>query len=172
MKMNKTFHYAALFGLVSLLSACGGDDGKPGNPGEPGGPPAMVIDTLVVSFDPVQMQSGVATVNYRVTNQDDEPVVGIPSATFIAAQLLPQGYTNAGNASQWQYFTSESCNDSCPGEYVDHKNGRYSYTFSAGFDGLNDVGYQAGATQRIVVKLGGDSLADGTSLPITNQHFD
>ncbi|MCG9713671.1 OmcA/MtrC family decaheme c-type cytochrome [Shewanella insulae] len=172
MKINKTFHYAALFGLISLLSACGGDDGKPGNPGEPGGPPAMVIDTLVVSFDPVQMQSGVATVNYRVTNQDDEPVVGIPSATFIAAQLLPQGYTNAGNASQWQYFTSESCNDSCPGEYVDHRNGNYSYTFSAAFDGLNDVGYQAGATQRIVVKLGGDSLADGTSLPITNQHFD
>ncbi len=172
MKMNNPICYVALFGLITLLSACGGDDGKPGNPGEPGGPPAMVIDDLHITFDQVDMEGGVATVNYRVTNQNDEPVVGVPTATFIAAQLLPQGYTNAGNSSQWQYFTSENCNASCPGSYVDHKNGNYSYTFSAAFDGMNDISYQAGATQRIVVKMGGDTLADGTSLPITNQHFD
>ncbi|MCL1042147.1 OmcA/MtrC family decaheme c-type cytochrome [Shewanella marisflavi] len=172
MKMNNPICYVALFGLMTLLSACGGDDGKPGNPGEPGGPPAMVIDDLHITFDQVDMEGGVATVNYRVTNQNDEPVVGVPTATFIAAQLLPQGYTNAGNSSQWQYFTSENCNASCPGSYVDHKNGNYSYTFSAAFDGMNDISYQAGATQRIVVKMGGDTLADGTSLPITNQHFD
>ncbi|ASJ96295.1 OmcA/MtrC family decaheme c-type cytochrome [Shewanella marisflavi] len=172
MKMNNPICYVALLGLMTLLSACGGDDGKPGNPGEPGGPPAMVIDDLHITFDQVDMEGGVATVNYRVTNQNDEPVVGVPTATFIAAQLLPQGYTNAGNSSQWQYFTSENCNASCPGSYVDHKNGNYSYTFSAAFDGMNDISYQAGATQRIVVKMGGDTLADGTSLPITNQHFD
>ena len=171
-KMTNIRYYGAAIGLAILLSACGGDDGTPGNPGEPGGPPAMDISTLQISFDEVAMQDGIATLNYRVTNQDDEPVVGVATSTFIAAQLLPQGYTNAGNSSQWQYFTSETCATSCPGEYIDYKNGNYSYTFSAAFNGMNEVSYEAGATQRIVVKIGGDSLPDGTPLPVTNQHFD
>lgn len=171
-KITKITHYGAAIGLAIVLSACGGDDGTPGNPGEPGGPPAMDINTLQISFDEVAMQYGVATVNYRVTNQDDEPVVGVATSTFIAAQLLPQGYTNAGDSSQWQYFISETCATNCPGQYIDYKNGNYSYTFSAAFNEMNDVTYQAGATQRIVVKVGGDSLPDGTQLPVTNQHFD
>lgn len=166
---NKSIQLAT---LALLLAACGGDDGEAGNPGEPGGPPASDISALMVEINDVALNSGIATINYRISNQDDEPVVGIPSTTFIAAQLLPQGYTNAGNSSQWQYFTSESCATSCAGEFVDHKNGKYSYTFSAAFDGMNDVNYMAGATQRIVIKIGGDALADGTMLPTTNQHYD
>ncbi|WP_076408541.1 OmcA/MtrC family decaheme c-type cytochrome [Shewanella sp. UCD-KL12] len=158
--------------LTILLAACGGDDGSPGNPGEPGGPPATEISSLMIAVDDVSMNSGIATVNYSISNQDDEPVVGVSTPTFIASQLLPQGYTNAGNSSQWQYFTSESCSTSCTGELVDHRNGQYSYTFSAAFDGMNDMSYMAGATQRLVIKVGGDSLADGTELPVTNQHFD
>ncbi|QDO86762.1 OmcA/MtrC family decaheme c-type cytochrome [Shewanella psychropiezotolerans] len=158
--------------LALLLTACGGDDGEPGNPGEPGGPPATDISSLNVEVNEVIFTHGVATVNYSVNNQDDEPIVGIPSSTYIAAQLLPQGFTNAGNSSQWQYFTSESCTSSCTGEFVDHKNGKYSYTFSAAFDGMNEMSYLPGATQRIVIKIGGDSLPDGTALPTTNQNFD
>ncbi|WP_394200495.1 OmcA/MtrC family decaheme c-type cytochrome [Shewanella waksmanii] len=158
--------------VAALLTACGGDDGKPGNPGEPGGPPASEIAQLVVEVNEVQLNNNIATINYRVTNEDDEPVVGIPSSTYIASQLLPQGYTNAGNSSQWQYFTSESCSPDCPGEFVDHRNGQYSYTFSGTFDGMNDVSYIAGSTQRLVIKIGGDNLPDGTPLPITNQHYD
>lgn len=171
-KMTHLNRYAATLAVAFILSACGGDDGTPGQPGEPGGPPAMTVDTLKIAIDDVSMQSGIATVNYRVTNQDDEPVVGVPSATFIAAQLLPQGYTNAGNSSQWQFFTSQNCPARCTGDYVDYKNGDYSYTFDAPFDGMNDISYQAGATQRLVIKMGGDSLADGTVLPVTNQHID
>ncbi|MGP1782755.1 cytochrome C, partial [Shewanella frigidimarina] len=116
--------------LIAMLTACGGDDGSPGNPGEPGGPPASEINSLDITVNEVLFDSGVATVNYRITNESDEPVVGVPSATYIAAQLLPMGYTNAGNASQWQYITSQSCPGSkCLGEFVDHKNGKYSYTF-------------------------------------------
>ena len=158
--------------LMSTLAACSGDDGSPGTPGEPGGPPASEISTLNISVKDVSFDSGVATVNYRVSNETDEPVVGVPSATYLAAQLLPQGFTNAGNASQWQYFTSESCNSSCDGEFVDHKNGQYSYTFSGAFNGMNNIAFMPGATQRIVIKIGGDSLPDGTDLPITNQHYD
>ncbi|QFU25241.1 OmcA/MtrC family decaheme c-type cytochrome [Shewanella eurypsychrophilus] len=162
----------SLMTLAALVAACGSDDGEPGNPGEPGGPPASDIASLIVEVDDVALNNGIATINYRVSNQDDEPVVGIPSSTYIAAQLLPQGFTNAGNSSQWQYFTSESCSSSCTGELVDHKNGKYSYTFSATFDGMNEMSYMSGATQRIVIKIGGDSLPDGTVLPTTNQHFD
>ncbi|WP_299788014.1 OmcA/MtrC family decaheme c-type cytochrome [uncultured Shewanella sp.] len=158
--------------LTMLLTACGGDDGAPGNPGDPGGPPASDINSLTVEIADVSIDSGIARVNYRVSNQDDEPIVGINTGTYIAAQLLPQGYTNAGNASQWQYFTSESCSSSCTGELIDHKNGNYSYIFSSKFDGLNGVRYMPGATQRVVIKLGGDTLPDGTPLPTTNQHFD
>ncbi|ABZ77333.1 decaheme cytochrome c MtrF [Shewanella halifaxensis HAW-EB4] len=158
--------------LIAVLAGCGGDDGNPGNPGEPGGPPASEINSLDITVNEVLFDSGVATINYRVTNEVDEPVVGIPSATYIAAQLLPQGYTNAGNASQWQYFTAESCSSSCDGEFIDHKNGKYSYTFSGPFDGMNDIAFIDGATQRVVIKVGGDSLPDGTALPITNQYLD
>ncbi|WP_442800657.1 OmcA/MtrC family decaheme c-type cytochrome [Shewanella sp. AS1] len=170
--MTNLRNFGALIGLTILLSACGGDDGKPGEPGQPGGQPAVNINELIVTVDKVSMDQGVATVDYRVTNQDDEPVVGIPSTTYIAAQLLPQGYTGPGNSSQWQFFTSENCSSSCAGEYTDHKNGNYSYTFSAAFDGMNGISYQAGSTQRLVLKLGGDSLPDGTVLPLVNQNFD
>lgn len=165
-------HKSIPLGLIAMLAACGGDDGSPGNPGEPGGPPASVITQLNITVKDVAFDAGIATVNYRITNEEDEPVVGIPSATYLAAQLLPMGFTNAGNASQWQYFTSESCADVCDGEFVDHKNGQYSYTFSGAFDGMNDVSFMAGGTQRVVIKVGGDSLPDGTALPITNQHYD
>ncbi|MDX1281237.1 MAG: OmcA/MtrC family decaheme c-type cytochrome [Shewanella colwelliana] len=171
-KMTNKALYGASLGLALLLSGCGGDDGKPGNPGDPGGEPAMDIVSLKISINEVMMQDGIATVDYRITNQDDEPVVGVPSATYLAAQLLPQGYSNAGDSSQWQHFTSESCVASCPGEFIDHKNGHYSYTFSGAFNGMNNVDYQAGATQRMVIKVGGDNLADGTALPVTNQHLD
>ncbi|QQX78867.1 OmcA/MtrC family decaheme c-type cytochrome [Shewanella sp. KX20019] len=165
-------HKSIPLGLIAILAGCGGDDGSPGNPGEPGGPPATEIVELNIAVKDVAFDAGTATINYRITNEQDEPVVGIPSATYIAAQLLPMGYTNAGNASQWQYFTSESCSDVCDGELVDHKNGQYSYTFSGAFDGMNDIEFMPGATQRVVIKVGGDALPDGTALPITNQHHD
>ncbi|PKG73533.1 cytochrome C [Shewanella sp. GutCb] len=165
-------HKSIPLGLIAILAGCGGDDGNSGNPGEPGGPPATEITALSIAVSDVAFDAGIATINYRITNEQDEPVVGIPSATYIAAQLLPMGYTNAGNASQWQYFTSESCSNVCDGEFIDHKNGQYSYTFSGAFDGMNDISFMSGATQRVVIKVGGDALPDGTALPITNQHHD
>lgn len=93
-KMSSKF--SLMLALVSLLSACGGDNGQDGNPGEPVKPPALTITSLKVTVDKVQMIDGIAQVDFQVSNQDDEAVIGVPSATFIAAQLLPQGYTGAG----------------------------------------------------------------------------
>ncbi|ABK48901.1 decaheme cytochrome c MtrF [Shewanella sp. ANA-3] len=174
--MNKfarfSTQFSLLLALTTLLTACGGSDGNDGSPGEPGKPPAMTITSLNIMVDKVAVTDGIAQVDYQVSNQDDEAVIGIPSATFIAAQLLPQGATGAGNSSEWQHFTSETCAASCPGTFVDHKNGHYSYRFSATFNGMNGVTFLNDATQRVVIKLGGDALADGTALPITNQHYD
>ncbi|AZQ09914.1 OmcA/MtrC family decaheme c-type cytochrome [Shewanella khirikhana] len=159
-------------GLLAL-AACGGSDGEPGNPGDPGGEPAMDIQSLNVEFMEVGLKDGIAEVKYRVTNQADEVVIGIPSATFIAAQLVPEGFTGAGNASTWQHFGAENCSASaCPGSYTDLKTGIYTYSFSAPFDGMNGQTLQEGATQRLVIKLGGDALPDGTKLPVTNVHKD
>ncbi|NJI83143.1 OmcA/MtrC family decaheme c-type cytochrome [Shewanella algae] len=163
---------APLLTAMLALSGCGGDDGNPGTPGEPGGEPAMNISKLNIEVKETALEEGITRVDYRVTNQDDEPVVGIPSGRFIAAQLLPEGSSGAGNSSEWQYFTAETCSSSCPGTYVDHKNGNYSYSFSAPFDGMNEIAEIAGATHRVVIKLGGDTLADGTALPVTNDHYD
>lgn len=139
--MNKfarfSTQFSLLLALTTLLTACGGSDGNDGSPGEPGKPPAMTITSLNIMVDKVAVTDGIAQVDYQVSNQDDEAVIGIPSATFIAAQLLPQGATGAGNSSEWQHFTSETCAASCPGTFVDHKNGHYSYRFSATF---NEIG--------------------------------
>lgn len=174
--MNKfasfTIQYSLMLLIAMQLSACGGSDGNDGSPGEPGKPPAMTISSLNISVDKVAISDGIAQVDYQVSNQENQAVVGIPSATFIAAQLLPQGATGAGNSSEWQHFTSETCAASCPGTLVDHKNGHYSYRFSATFNGMNGVTFLSDATQRLVIKIGGDALADGTALPITNQHYD
>ncbi len=37
---------------------------------------------------------------------------------------------------------------------------------------MNEIAEIAGATHRVVIKLGGDTLADGTALPVTNDHYD
>ncbi len=124
---------APLLTAMLALSGCGGDDGNPGTPGEPGGEPAMNISKLNIEVKETALEEGITRVDYRVTNQDDEPVVGIPSGRFIAAQLLPEGSSGAGNSSEWQYFTAETCSSSCPGTYVDHKNGNYSYEFQCPF---------------------------------------
>ncbi|BFL83290.1 hypothetical protein LFREDSHE_17400 [Shewanella baltica] len=92
--MNKfakmSTQFSLMLALVSLLSACGGDKGQDGNPGEPAKPPALIITSLKVMVDKVAITDGIAQVDFQVSNQDDEAVIGVPSATFIAAQLLPK----------------------------------------------------------------------------------
>ncbi|HCE50181.1 MAG TPA: cytochrome C, partial [Shewanella baltica] len=78
--MNKfakmSTQFSLMLALVSLLSACGGDKGQDGNPGEPAKPPALTITSLKVMIDKVAVADGIAQVDFQVSNQDDEAVIG------------------------------------------------------------------------------------------------
>ena len=84
--------------VTMALTGCGGSDGNSGEPGEPGGEPAGAIKTLNFTFEKAIITDGLPHVDFRVTNEDDMPVVGLQYFKFYAEQLVPQGATGAGNA--------------------------------------------------------------------------
>ncbi|HDS1197877.1 OmcA/MtrC family decaheme c-type cytochrome [Shewanella algae] len=158
------------------LGGCGGDDGNDGNPGNPGGEPAGEIKELHFSFEQAVVKGGIPTVEFTVTNEDDMPVVGLQKFRFAAAQLLPEGATGAGNASQWQYFGNEDCtvSSSCAGTFVDHKNGSYSYTFSKTLNELSKdtISFNPELAQRVLLRAYNTPLPDGTLIPNSNAFVD
>ncbi|WP_409995556.1 OmcA/MtrC family decaheme c-type cytochrome [Ferrimonas balearica] len=109
-----------------------------------------------------------------ITNENDEGVAGLQSTTVLAAQLLPAGFTGAGNSSEWRFLGSETCTQGgdCPGQWNDLKNGFYEYQTGFSVNDAEGVSYDPGATQRLVIKVGGDALADGTPIPVVNAFVD
>lgn len=152
------------------LTACGGSDGSDGNPGNPGGEPAGAISELHFTFDDTRINDGITNVEFTVTNEEDKPVIGLQKMRFYAEQLLPEGATGAGNSSQWEYLLDETCDlpaGKCPGTFVDHKNGRYSYTFAANLADSTRSEYKAQLAQRLVIRNYNVPLPDGTTVPGT-----
>lgn len=160
--------------VTMALTGCGGSDGNDGNPGEPGGEPAPAIQTLNFTFDKSVVTNGVPSVEFTVTNEDDLPVVGLQKMRFAAAQLIPQGATGAGNASQWQYFGDETCDvaATCPGTFVDKKNGHYSYTFNMNLTANAKITYNDQLAQRVLIRAYNTPLPDGTQVPNSNAFVD
>lgn len=160
--------------VTMALTGCGGSDGNDGNPGEPGGEPAPAIQTLNFTFDKSVVTKGVPSVEFTVTNEDDLPVVGLQKMRFAAAQLIPQGATGAGNASQWQYFGDETCDvaATCPGTFVDKKNGHYSYTFNMNLTANAKITYNDQLAQRVLIRAYNTPLPDGTQVPNSNAFVD
>ncbi|SUI63001.1 OmcA/MtrC family decaheme c-type cytochrome [Shewanella morhuae] len=168
--------------VTMALTGCGGSDGNSGEPGEPGGEPAGAIKTLNFTFEKAIITDGLPRVDFRVTNEDDMPVVGLQYFKFYAEQLVPQGATGAGNASQWQYLVDETCDltpqvKKCAGSLVDNKNGSYSYSFSTNLNSSTRAAYNSELAQRIVLNnyIRGTTpapLPDGTTLPVFTGIFD
>lgn len=160
--------------VTMALTGCGGSDGNDGNPGEPGGEPAPAIQTLNFTFDKSVVTNGVPSVEFTVTNENDLPVVGLQKMRFAAAQLIPQGATGAGNASQWQYFGDETCDvaATCPGTFVDQKNGHYSYTFNMNLTANAKITYNDQLAQRVLIRAYNTPLPDGTQVPNSNAFVD
>ena len=168
--------------VTMALTGCGGSDGNSGEPGEPGGEPAGAIKTLNFTFEKAIITDGLPRVDFRVTNEDDMPVVGLQYFKFYAEQLVPQGATGAGNASQWQYLVDETCDltpkvNKCAGSLVDNKNGSYSYSFSTNLKSSTRATYNSDLAQRVVLNnyIRGTTpapLPDGTTLPVFTGIFD
>ena len=168
--------------VTMALAGCGGSDGNEGNPGEPGGEPAGAIQTLNFNFEKALIKDGLPNLQFRVTNEDDMPVVGLQYFKFYAEQLVPQGATGAGDASKWQYLIDETCDltpavKKCTGTLVDHKNGTYSYDFGTNLKTSTRATYNGELAQRIVLNnyVRGSTpapLPDGTTLPVFTGIFD
>ena len=160
--------------VTMALTGCGGSDGNDGKPGEPGGEPAPAIQKLNFTFNKSVVTNGVPSVEFTVTNEDDLPVVGLQKMRCAAAQLIPQGATGAGNASQWQYFGDETCDvaSTCPGTFVDMKNGRYSYTFKMNLTANAKITYNDQLAQRVLIRAYNTPLPDGTLVPNSNAFVD
>lgn len=159
---------ALLLAAGLTLTGCGGDDGEDGQPGQPGGSPAGSVTDLNFTFNNVLINNGIPSVDFTVTNEEDLPVVGLQKLRFYAEQLIPEGATGAGNASQWEYLVDETCDlstNACPGTFVDHKNGQYSFTFSKNLTSSTTGSYKADLAQRLVIRNYNVPLADGTPIP-------
>lgn len=167
---SKVALWLAAGALSMALTGCGGDDGSDGDTGTPGGEPAGAITTLNFTFDEARITNGVPSVEFTVTNEDDLPVVGLQKMRFAAAQLIPTGAMGAGETSQWQYFGDETCDvaSTCPGTFVDKKNGDYSYTFNMNLTANTSITYNAELAQRILIRAYNTPLPDGTTVPNTN----
>ncbi|SHI15540.1 OmcA/MtrC family decaheme c-type cytochrome [Ferrimonas marina] len=169
---------AGLLAMALLaLSACNdGDDGAPGEPGPETPPPALEITELNIEMQNTgYTESGQISVEFLVTNQSGEGVIGLQSATILAAQLLPAGFTGAGNSTEWRFLASETCRLSaeCLGEWEDLRNGFYRYVTAATVTSAEGVTFDANATQRVVVKVGGDAIPGNEVIPpVVNQHVD
>ncbi|MGL4577932.1 MAG: OmcA/MtrC family decaheme c-type cytochrome [Shewanella xiamenensis] len=173
-KKSKFALLLAASAVTMALTGCGGSDGNDGKPGEPGGEPAPAIQKLNFTFNKSVVTNGVPSVEFTVTNEDDLPVVGLQKMRFAAAQLLPQGATGAGNASQWQYFGDETCDlaSTCPGTFVDKKNGHYSYTFKMNLTANAKITYNDQLAQRVLIRAYNTPLPDGTLVPNSNAFVD
>ncbi|MBY6188563.1 OmcA/MtrC family decaheme c-type cytochrome [Marinobacter hydrocarbonoclasticus] len=161
---------------VTLISACkDGNDGAPGGPGPDTPPPAQEITDISMNLEQWAItDEGMIQFRILVTNQNGEGVAGLPSATLLAAQLLPSGFTGAGNSTEWRFLGSETCTagGECPGQWTDYANGFYDYQSGLNVNNAEGVTYSPDATQRLVVKIGGDALPDGTDLPVVNAFVD
>lgn len=171
-----TSKLALLFtaGVLSLsLSGCG-DDSNDGNPGNPGGPAAESAAKLNFNFEQSLINNGKPQVDFFVSNEQDLPVVGLQQFRFSAAQLLPVGVKGAGESSQWQYFGDENCQVTakCPGDFVDHKNGHYSYTFAMDLTSNDKVSFDPQLPQRIIIRSYPTPLPSGAPMPNTNAFID
>ncbi|MDH3613114.1 MAG: OmcA/MtrC family decaheme c-type cytochrome [Gammaproteobacteria bacterium] len=153
--MNCSARIAALMLFGLGLAGCDGGTGVAGSSGDtgPAGPPggtgpsvgnnipvtsAERIDVTFTSVS-VSADGGAPTVEYYLTNERGQGLVGLPAANvrFVIAQLTPG---TKGGSSAWQsYITGDdggvtdaqaTTETATAGTYVDNDDGTYVYTFA------------------------------------------
>ena len=151
---NRLAQLAALMLFSLLLAGCGGKGSSgstgntgPGGPGGPTGPPIgnqfpvtsaerinVTVSTVTVSAD-----GGAPTVEFFLTNERGQGLIGLPAGNirFVIAQLTPG---TRGSSSEWQsYITRDdggvtdaqaTTETATAGNYVDNDDSTYRYTFA------------------------------------------
>ncbi len=147
---TRRFGVAGLMLGASLvvLSGCGGDDGSAGAVGPRGQAVVQQADAIVVTINSVSNTDTNPVVNFTVTDQPGNGLIGLTSVRANFAKLVP---SSNGDSSYWDaYVTSDRT-----GELVDNGDGTYTYTLAkATADG--DATYDATATHRIALRASGD----------------
>lgn len=176
--------WALALALV-LLQACSGDDGLPG----PEGPPGPLLPgvtgearSLAVNFDSVRIESA-PQIDFSVANESGIPYVGLQAGNvrFTLAKLVPG---SNGDPDRWQSYVNrlERAGTVGPGtqdkvqstadrngDFVNHGNGRYSYTFATDVNNVTEplaVSYQPELSHRLALQISGGGV------PVTNAIYD
>ena len=185
----------AAAGLVgSALVGCSGDDGTDGS----AGPSGVVIAPVTGSTALTIAITGAAVssppvVNFRVTNQNGESVIGLTDTDFRfnIAKLVPGTF---GNPYNWQSYLNRvqggavvgtqerKATGSAWGSLVANGDGTYTYTFATDITSAAanpcpapctdaagkplDLSYQPNLTHRVGIQL------NNTALPRANGTYD
>ncbi len=174
---------------VLLLGGCG-SDGAQGPTGDPGpqGEPGTSVDpdypdptALTAQFTAAEVNNGVLTAHFKISDQDGHPYNKLSGYRFTVAQLNPG---QNGNASHWQSYVNriEAAGEVGPGEQdkiqatsendgelTNHGDGSYSYTFSHNLAAVETpvaVTYDATLTHRIALQI------SGSDQPVANAIYD
>jgi len=171
----------AVAGLVgTALVGCTGDDGSQGAPGPSGGVivPVQTATALTITITGAAVSSP-PVVNFRVTNQNGESVIGLTDADlrFNIAKLVPGTY---GNPYTWQNYINRASGGAVQGSQerlrsgypwgtlVSHDDGTYTYTFATDITSAAgnpcpapctdaagnalDISYNPGLTHRVSIQ--------------------
>jgi len=127
-------------------------------------------------------ENGKATVNFKVEDKDENPIVGITGADFNIAKLVPKGEGRAFNKWVAYIYRQEVVKDSDKGDWpnpdgteayqayrepdsqgtlADHGDGTYTYVFKTNLTqamaGNMPISYERNLTHRVSVMIGGHS---------------
>lgn len=153
--------------IISFMVACGdGKDGKDGQDGANGsngndgsnGDNGLVLATSATSLNLEYLKygfdaNGIRSATFKVTNELNLPIVGIPSVRFLSSQLakLEKGFTERQGLG---YITCTTSSDSC---LTDHKNGTYTVVNKTKITDLDlsskTYSFDSKAPQRFMIRL-------------------
>lgn len=154
-----------------------GAGGPPGPPGPPGGGGGVPVDSagkinITVSSVTIPAGGGAPVVNFRLSNDLNQGLVGLPAgdARFVIAQLAPG--TNGGS-SQWQSYISRTSGaarqatteTAAAARFVDNNDGTYRYTFANALTAYTAApAYDATRTHRLGIEIRNQAPVTGNGV--------
>jgi len=154
-------------GAVGAAGPAGppGAGGPPGPVGPPGGGgiPVDSAETINIEVTSVTVPAGggAPVVNFKLTNDLTQGLVGLPAADarFVLSQLSPG---TGGGSSQWQSYVTRASGaarqanteTAAPARFVDNNDGTYRYTFASALTAyVGAPAFDATKTHRLGIEI-------------------